>query len=139
MKYKCSHCEQQEVEPTWRVQAVESPVKYKKHEAGEDIGDLRSWCMKRGLPAHGQKADLIRRLQRHEEQDECAQCMQTLSDVCSGCRQCRSCLAYDGQAWCGSCSRCRACCACTPPAYVALAQVQVAGHDQGATAEEQQQ
>jgi hypothetical protein len=139
MKYKCSHCEQQEMEPTWRVQAVESPVKYKKHEAGEDIGDLRSWCMKRGLPAHGQKADLIRRLQRHEEQDECAQCMQTLSDVCSGCRQCRSCLAYDGQAWCGSCSRCRACCACTPPAYVALAQVQVAGHDQGATAEEQQQ
>ena len=57
MKYKCSHCE-----PTWRVQAVESLVKYmyKKHEAGEDIDNLRSWCMKRGLPAHGQKADLIR-------------------------------------------------------------------------------
>ena len=122
MKYKCSHCAQQEVEPTWEVQAMESPVKYTKHGAGEDTRDLRSWCLKRGISAHGQKADLIRRLQRHGEQDECVQCMQAMPDVCTGCRQCKSCLAYAGQAWCSSCSGCTACCACTPPAYVACVQ-----------------
>lgn len=121
---------------------MESPVKYKKHEAGQDIRDLRSWCLKRELPAHGQKTDLIRWVQKHEEQDECVQCLQALPDVCNGCRQCRSCLSYDGQEWCNSCSGCTACCTCAPPAYVtrvqASAQAQESGGGQSAEAEDQQ-
>ena len=61
-----------------------------KHRSAEDIKDLRDWCMKRGLPAYGQKADLIKRLQRHDGQRlfECVQCAQQVADVCTGCKHC---------------------------------------------------
>ena len=119
MKYKCPHCAQQEITPTWRVDAVEPPVKETKHSTSEEIRDLRAWCMERGLPAYGQKADLIKRLQRYDDQRmfECVQCAQQMTDVCMGCKSCMTCMMYAGQSWCRGCSKCTMCCMCRPPAY----------------------
>ena len=119
MKYKCSHCAQQEKEPTWRIPEIESPVKETKHAKGEDIRSLRSWCMRRGLPAYGQQSDLIRRLQRHDDEQifECVRCTHKLADVCTGCGCCVNCVMWDGQSMCRGCSKCLACCACRPPTY----------------------
>ena len=83
MKYRYPHCAQQEVTPTWSVDAAESPVKETKHCTSEDIRDLRAWCMERGLPAYGQKANLVKRLQRYDDRRmfECVQCAQQMATV----------------------------------------------------------
>ena len=119
MKYQCSHCAQQERAPTWEIPEIESPLKETKHTKDEDIRSLRVWCMRRGLPAYGQQVDLIRRLQRHDDQQrfECVQCGHKLADVCAGCRCCMNCMMWDGQSMCRACQKCVSCCDCAPPAY----------------------
>ena len=119
MKYQCSHCAQQEKTPTWEIPEIESPLKETRHTKDEDIRSLRVWCMRRGLPAYGQQVDLVRRLQRHDDQQsfECVQCGHKLADVCTGCRCCLNCMMWNDQSMCRGCRQCMSCCDCAPPAY----------------------